>query len=118
MLAGEVVALQEQLVSTANARGSGDGAGLGLALVAQHVDRHGGRVLVLDRPGGEVMYHLRHLHYPPQDAVTPGPDQLGCGAHTDYGTVTLLADDGIGGLQVMRRDGTWIDVLIPEDRDR
>lgn len=71
---------------------------------------------LLDRPGGEVMYHLRHLHYPPQDAVRPGPDQLGCGAHTDYGTVTLLADDGIGGLQVMRRDGTWIDVLVPDDR--
>jgi isopenicillin N synthase-like dioxygenase len=71
---------------------------------------------LLDRPGGEVMYHLRHLHYPPQDAVTPGPDQLGCGAHTDYGTVTLLADDGVGGLQVMRRDGTWIEVDVPADR--
>jgi len=71
---------------------------------------------LLDRPGGEVMYHLRHLHYPPQNAVTPGPDQLGCGAHTDYGTVTLLTDDGIGGLQVMRRDGVWIDVSVPDDQ--
>jgi isopenicillin N synthase-like dioxygenase len=70
---------------------------------------------VLDLPGGETMYHLRLIHYPPQRTVTPSEGQLGCGAHTDYGTVTLLADDGIGGLQVMRRDGTWIDVRIPDD---
>ena len=89
---------------------------------AQRVQRAMARALgmpdeyLLDLPGGEVMYHLRHLHYPPQDAVKPGPDQLGCGAHTDYGTVTLLSDDGIGGLQVMRRDGVWIDVLVPDDQ--
>jgi isopenicillin N synthase-like dioxygenase len=88
---------------------------------AQRVQRAMARALgqhdefLLDRPGGEVMYHLRHLHYPAQDTVQPGPDQLGCGAHTDYGTVTLLADDGVGGLQVMKRDGTWIEVGIPDD---
>ena len=68
----------------------------------------------LDRPG-ETMYHLRLLHYPPMDTVTPEPGQLGCGAHTDYGTVTLLADDGIGGLQVQQRSGDWIDVVVPPD---
>jgi signal transduction histidine kinase len=36
----------------ANARANGDGTGLGLALVAQHVNAHGGRVFVTDRPGG------------------------------------------------------------------
>ncbi|QYN37603.1 hypothetical protein K1T35_10375 [Pseudonocardia sp. DSM 110487] len=88
---------------------------------AQRVQRAMARALgqhdefLLDRPGGEVMYHLRHLRYPPQETVTPGPDQLGCGAHTDYGTVTLLADDGVGGLQVMTRDGSWINVGIPDD---
>jgi isopenicillin N synthase-like dioxygenase len=66
-------------------------------------------------PGGETMYHLRLIHYPPQHTHRPAAGQLGCGAHTDYGSVTLLADDGIGGLQVMRRDGDWIDVTVPSD---
>jgi isopenicillin N synthase-like dioxygenase len=88
---------------------------------AQRVQRAMARALglpagyLLDRPGGEVMYHLRVLHYPPQHTAVPQPGQLGCGTHTDYGTVTLLADDGVGGLQVMRRDRTWIDVSAPSE---
>ncbi len=70
---------------------------------------------IVKLPGGETIYNLRLIHYPPQQAVRPKPGQLGCGAHTDYGTVTVLADDGVGGLQVMRRDGTWIDVSAPAD---
>jgi isopenicillin N synthase-like dioxygenase/predicted PurR-regulated permease PerM len=63
---------------------------------------------------GDTLYHLRMIHYPAQTALPPADGQLGCGAHTDYGTVTLLTDDGIGGLQVMRRDGRWLDVSIPD----
>ncbi|NQY58274.1 MAG: isopenicillin N synthase family oxygenase [Ilumatobacteraceae bacterium] len=66
----------------------------------------------VDQPG-ETMYHLRLIHYPPMDRLTPEPGQLGCGAHTDYGTVTLLADDGVGGLQVRERSGEWVDVTVP-----
>ena len=65
-----------------------------------------------DQPG-EPMYHLRLIHYPPMETLTPEPGQLGCGAHTDYGTLTLLADDGNGGLQVRERSGEWIDVAVP-----
>ena len=54
---------------------------------------------------GETMLHLRLVHYPPVDRVRPEPGQLGCGAHTDYGTLTVLADDGVGGLQVRERLG-------------
>lgn len=65
------------------------------------------------RPG-ETMFHLRLIHYPPMETLTPEPGQLGCGAHTDYGTLTLLADDGNGGLQVRQRSGEWIDIVVPE----
>ncbi len=51
---------------------------------------------------------LRFLHYPPASARTT-PDQLGAGAHSDYGCMTLLAQDDIGGLQVLSPDDTWID---------
>ena len=67
----------------------------------------------LDQPG-DTMYHLRLIHYPPMERLTPEPGQLGCGAHTDYGTLTLLADDGVGGLQVRQRSGEWIDVSVPD----
>jgi isopenicillin N synthase-like dioxygenase len=57
----------------------------------------------LDRP----MAVLRLLHYPPSPARTEA-GQLGAGEHTDYGCVTLLATDGVGGLEVRTRDGHWL----------
>jgi signal transduction histidine kinase len=43
---------------TAGARGDNDGTGLGLALVAQHVNAHGGTVSVTDRPGGGARFRI------------------------------------------------------------
>lgn len=49
---------------------------------------------------------LRLLHYPPAEAVSEG--QLGAGAHTDYGTLTVLFQDHVGGLEVQTLEGEWI----------
>jgi isopenicillin N synthase-like dioxygenase len=50
------------------------------------------------------------LHYPPQHEA-PRPGQLRAGAHTDYGSLTIVKPDGAeGGLQVLAKDGSWLDV--------
>ncbi len=52
---------------------------------------------------------IRMLHYPPVNEP-PLEGQLRAGAHTDFGSLTLLlTDDAPGGLQVLRREG-WFDV--------
>ena len=52
---------------------------------------------------------LRLLHYPPSPVLSPN-DLYGSAPHTDFVALTLLAQDGIGGLQVQTPLGNWIDV--------
>lgn len=53
--------------------------------------------------------NLRLLHYPPTEAsVLNRKDQTRAGAHTDYGSVTLLFQDQQGGLQVKNPEGVFV----------
>lgn len=53
---------------------------------------------------------LRALNYPTQ-SVSPKPGQLRAGAHTDYGSLTiLLPQTGSRGLEIRSSDGRWIQV--------
>ena len=70
---------------------------MSLGLPAHALDHH------FDKP----TTFLRLRHYPPQPPVQD--EQMGSAPHTDYGVITLLAQDDAGGLQVRPRDGDWIE---------
>jgi isopenicillin N synthase-like dioxygenase len=52
---------------------------------------------------------LRAINYPEQDCA-PLPGQLRAGAHTDYGTLTVLRQDAVGGLEVLDLNDRWVGV--------
>ena len=55
----------------------------------------------------DPMVTLRMVRYP---AHPEGADErtFGAGAHTDWGAVTILAQDAHGGLEVQMPDGSWV----------
>lgn len=79
------------------------------------VDVH--RAIALDLGLEETYFHpllndpiaiLRLLRYPPSRGVD---GDIGAGAHSDYGSITLLMTDGTAGLQVKPRGSDeWMDV--------
>lgn len=50
---------------------------------------------------------MRLLHYPPQSQAEAG-NVLGAHPHSDYGLMTVLAQDPSGGLELQKPDGSWI----------
>lgn len=57
---------------------------------------------------------LRLIHYPPAPKTRP-EDLFGIHPHTDYGFLTILAQDDVGGLQIRTPAGEWIDAPYRED---
>jgi polar amino acid transport system ATP-binding protein len=76
------------------------GFALGLGLPKDWFAAHGGT--------GDPLILLRLFNYPSRPVPAGTPAQWGVGEHTDYGLLTMLWQDDVGGLQVRTDDG-WID---------
>ena len=63
-----------------------------------------GRDYFLERYTRDPTVLFRIFNYPP---ATESPDALGVGEHTDYGLLTLLRQDDVGGLEIWHRD-RWL----------
>ncbi len=61
---------------------------------------------------------FRIFHYPPIEVMHAPQDGIGdwgVAEHTDYGLLTILAQDDCGGLQVRMPDNSWLDVPAEPD---
>ncbi|MBA5630482.1 isopenicillin N synthase family dioxygenase [Moheibacter lacus] len=56
---------------------------------------------------------LRPIHYPPIKEEPKGA--VRAGAHGDINLITLLMGASAGGLQVLRKDGVWVDAIAEPD---
>lgn len=75
-----------------------EGVALSLGLEADYFEAH---------YTAEPTVLFRIFHYPPTPPSIDGQENWGVGEHSDYGLLTLLAQDEHGGLQVKTPEG-WI----------
>ena len=61
-----------------------------------------------DRYTRDPLVLFRMFHYPPVTSEVSNAANWGVGEHTDYGLLTILAQDSVGGLEVRTPDG-WVD---------
>jgi isopenicillin N synthase-like dioxygenase len=80
--------------------------------VAHHLMR--GFALGLDleenfflRSSSKPLSRASFVYYPKQSEEL-GDDQFGVGPHTDFGVLTVLCQDSVGGLQVEDLNGDWV----------
>ena len=81
-----------------------EGVALSLGLPADYFRR---------RYMADPLVLFRIFHYPPV-VLEPGEELWGVGEHTDYGVLTILKQDSVGGLQVKTPTG-WIDAPPIDD---
>lgn len=83
---------------------------MGLFAVALELPVH-----YFDSAIGQPISALRALNYPPQDRP-PRVGQLRAGAHSDYGTLTILwPQDDSRGLEILDLHGNWREVMPTPD---
>lgn len=83
---------------------------MGLFALALHLEQN-----FFDDKIDKATNQFRFIHYPPQKK-SPEHEQLRAGAHTDYGSLTLLRGDDVPGtLQVKLPQIGWTDVRPPSD---
>jgi isopenicillin N synthase-like dioxygenase len=64
-----------------------------------------------DRPLGRGQL----VYYPAIGEADIRAERFGAAAHTDFGVLTILQQDSLGGLQVLNRSGDWIEAMPIED---
>ena len=64
-----------------------------------------------DRPLGRGQL----VYYPAIGEADIEAERFGAAAHTDFGVLTILQQDSLGGLQVLNRSGDWIEAMPIED---
>lgn len=80
--------------------------GVAMTLLRALAEAIGGDGAAFDRAFDPPMALLRANFYPPRPDWA-GERDFGIGAHTDYGCLTLLASDGVPGLEVRLASGDW-----------
>ena len=74
--------------------------------------------------GPQSISKLRSIYYPPitkaiEERMALEKSQIvRCGEHSDYGTITFLYQDDMGGLEVRAVDNSWIKARISIEMDR
>jgi len=66
------------------------------------------QVPLIDIGTADPLILFRIFHYPPVPATPGSESQWGAGEHTDYGLLTILQQDDVGGLQV-KTGNRWVD---------
>lgn len=59
------------------------------------------------RKTSQPLSRASYVYYPPQP-MNMGKEQFGAGPHTDFGVLTVLCQDSVGGLQIKDLNGNWV----------